>query len=152
MSNKDGQCMHFNGLLNKICNRGVSYAQFLPGMPCIQSINKSARGGTYLRAGEVPAETMVFPGAQPKERCPFYEEPTDEQVQAERAKMDALMDRHIAAIKVASQWRVKPKPAQDRRGTVECPICKGTLHLSQSAYNGHVHGKCETQDCVSWME
>jgi hypothetical protein len=28
----------------------------------------------------------------------------------------------------------------------------GWLHLSQSAYNGHVHGKCETDDCVSWME
>lgn len=152
MSNKDGQCMHFNGSQNKLCKRGVSYAQFQPGMPCIQLIHKSARGGTYLRAGEVPAETKPFPGAQPKERCPFYEEPTDEQVQAERAESDAAMESHFAAIKVASQWRVKPKPAADRRGTVECPICKGALHLSQSAYNGHVHGKCETQDCVSWME
>lgn len=30
--------------------------------------------------------------------------------------------------------------------------CGGKLHLSQSSYNGHVHGKCETPDCVSWME
>jgi hypothetical protein len=147
-----GTCIHFNGAQNKLCKRGVKYEQFHPGRPCIQVIHKSARGGTYLKAGEVPALTKPFPGAQPKERCPFYEEPTDEAVQKDRAENDAMMERHFAAIKVASQWRVKPKPAQDRRGTVECPICKGKLHLSQSAYNGHVHGKCETPDCVSWME
>lgn len=35
---------------------------------------------------------------------------------------------------------------------VECPACKGRLHLSIAAYNGHVHGKCETDGCVAWME
>ena len=147
-----GECVYSNGAQNKLCKRGVAYAQFQPGMPCIQLIHKSARGGTYLRPGEIPAETKPFPGAQPKERCPFYEEPTDEQVQADRADTEASMNKTLAAIKVASQWRVKPKPAQDRRGVVECPICNGKLHLSQSSYNGHVHGKCETADCVSWME
>lgn len=29
---------------------------------------------------------------------------------------------------------------------------EGRLHLSQSSYNGHVHGRCETDDCVRWME
>lgn len=149
---KDGRCMHFNGAQNKLCLRGVAYEQFRPGMPCIQFMRKSARGGTYLRAGEVPAETVPFPGAQPTERCPFYAELTDEQVQAARADMDARLAKTVAAIKVAGAWRVKPKPATDRRGTVECPVCKGKLHLSQSADNGHVHGKCETADCVSWME
>lgn len=36
--------------------------------------------------------------------------------------------------------------------TINCPACGGKLHLSQSSYNGHVHGKCETPDCVAWME
>lgn len=148
----NGQCMHFNGTQNELCKRGVRYAQFEPGMPCIQLMHKSASGGTYLRAGEVPAETKPFPRAQPKERCPFYAEPTAEQVQADRAEFDAYMEKTFAAINVARAWRVKPKPAQDRSGTVECPVCKGKLHLSQSAYNGHVHGKCETADCVQWME
>ncbi len=53
---------------------------------------------------------------------------------------------------ITENWRVKPKPAADRRGVVECPCCKSRLHLSQSSYNGHVHGKCETEGCVSWME
>ncbi len=149
---KDGQCLHFNGSQNKLCKRGVNYQQFRPGMPCIQVIHRSARGGTYLRAGEQPAKTEPFPGAQPKERCPFYEEPTDEQVQAERAESDAAMERTFAAIKVASEWRVRPKPALDRAACLECPVCKGRLHLTQSSYNGHVHGKCETPGCVAWME
>ena len=58
----------------------------------------------------------------------------------------------LAAMNVASEWRVKPKPTSDRRDVLECPICKGKLHVSQSSYNGHVHGKCETDGCVSWME
>ncbi len=149
---KHGQCIHFTGAQHRLCGRGVLYAQFAPGLPCIQFMHKSARGGTYLKAGELPAETKPWPGALPKERCPFYAEPTDEQVQADRAEMDAHVEKTMAAMKVASTWRVKPKPAQDRRETVECPVCKGSLHLSQSAYNGHVHGKCETADCVAWME
>ena len=35
---------------------------------------------------------------------------------------------------------------------VECPVCKGKLHLSHAAVNGHVWGKCETAGCVEWME
>ena len=35
---------------------------------------------------------------------------------------------------------------------IECPVCKGRLHLSQSGYNGHVRGKCETKDCLNWIE
>lgn len=64
----------------------------------------------------------------------------------------AELDKAVAALNVASAWRVTPKPANDRHEVIECPVCKGRLHLSQSAYNGHVHGKCETEGCVSWME
>ena len=58
----------------------------------------------------------------------------------------------LMGLQAASEWRVKGKPPKDRTGVVECPICKGQLHLSQSAYNGHVWGKCETADCIAWME
>lgn len=38
-------------------------------------------------------------------------------------------------------------------GVMECPICKtGKLHYSRAAYNGHVHARCTTLDCVAWME
>lgn len=149
-----GTCIHFNGTLNDRCERGVSYEVNWPmsPKPCIKLIHKSARGGTYLKPGEAPAETKPFPGADKAKPCPFYEEPTTEQVQADREEDEAAMKRAVAALKIAESWRVKPKPAEDRYEVIECPACKGRLHLRQSAYNGHVHGKCETASCVSWME
>ena len=49
-----------------------------------------------------------------------------------------------------SEWRNKlPIGKAD---VVECPICKGRLRLSQAECNGHIHGNCETDGCVSWME
>jgi len=149
-----GKCIHFNGVQNDLCKRGVSYEVNWPAgpKPCIKFIHKSARGGTYLEPGEEPAETRPYGNAHLAKPCAFYQEPTSEEVQADRAETKAKLERMFAAIRVAGEWRVKPKPAIDRYGVVECPICKGRLHLSQSAYNGHVHGKCETDGCVSWME
>ena len=36
-------------------------------------------------------------------------------------------------------------------GTIECPKCNGKLHYSISSHNGHLHGNCETKDCLSWV-
>lgn len=41
---------------------------------------------------------------------------------------------------------------EDWKGTETCPVCFGVLFLTHSSYNGHVWGKCETKDCLSWME
>ena len=149
-----GTCIHFNGVQNDLCSRGVSYEVNWPmgPKPCIKFLHKSERGGTYLKPGEEPAETKPFPGADKAKPCPLYQEPAREEVQADREDSERALVRTFAAIKVASEWRVKPKPSADRYEVVECPICKGWLHLNQSDYNGHVHGKCETEGCVSWME
>lgn len=151
---KHGTCIYFNGIQNKTCLRGVDYNSTWPDgpKPCIQWIPISARGGTHLRPGEEPIERRPMKGAAEATPCQFREEPTDEDVQRSRAEWEADVNKTIAAIKIAVQWSVKPKPDADRRGEVKCPICEGKLHLFQSAYNGHVHGKCETDGCVSWME
>lgn len=42
---------------------------------------------------------------------------------------------------------------QNWLGEVDCPTgCGGKLSLSHSAYNGHVWGRCSTNNCVAWME
>jgi hypothetical protein len=33
-----------------------------------------------------------------------------------------------------------------------CPICGGKLHLQYGGYNGHLWGKCETEECLLWLE
>ena len=39
------------------------------------------------------------------------------------------------------------------QGEITCPVCKtGKLRYSRFGYNGHVHARCSTKDCVAWME
>lgn len=162
-----GTCIHYNGCgfgfggKRHTCKAGVDYHEAFDGskpgiflrLPCIRFNERPARGpGTYIKAGEAVVHTPFDRRGHEMVPCSLYVDPTPEQVQAERAEADAHLAKTVAAIKVAGQWRVRPKPAQDRAEVVECPICKGRLHLSQSAYNGHVHGACETEGCVRWME
>lgn len=35
--------------------------------------------------------------------------------------------------------------------TITCPLCRGQVSYTR-AYNGHVHAKCSSDDCVYWME
>lgn len=160
-----GTCIHYTGLLfdkgTCTCLAGVdmraTFGDEKPGifmrMPCIQFREVPAHGrGTYCKAGEPTVRREVDRKGETMMPCALRVEPTAEQVEQDRLETDAAMERTFVAIKVASEWRVKPKPAKNRREVVECPVCKGRLHLSQSSFNGHVHGKCETEGCVSWME
>jgi hypothetical protein len=37
-------------------------------------------------------------------------------------------------------------------GKIECPVCKGDLYWRRARINGHVWGKCKTENCLSWMQ
>lgn len=37
-------------------------------------------------------------------------------------------------------------------GTVECPTCKGRLVWARDRHNGHLHGQCETDGCLRFMQ
>lgn len=77
---------------------------------------------------------------------------TPEERAQRKTALEAAMLRTLAGLRIANEWRVKGVPATSRHEAVECPECKGKLHLSQSSLNGHVHGACETAGCMSWME
>jgi hypothetical protein len=64
--------------------------------------------------------------------------------------VEASIKRMTVVGPVVAAWR--NKPPRGKQEVIECPACSGRLHLSQSAYNGHVHGRCETPGCVDWME
>lgn len=36
-------------------------------------------------------------------------------------------------------------------GDIECPICFGKLKFMIN-FNDHIHAKCETENCLRWME
>lgn len=84
--------------------------------------------------------------------CPKWERRSLEHAEKRADAMEEMLGRMEIVMPVVSKWRVQPKPESDRQEVIECPKCKGRLHLSQSSYNGHVHGKCETDGCVSWMD
>lgn len=57
--------------------------------------------------------------------------------------------RLVMPIMIGMKKRHKGQRAKE---VIECPKCKGRLHLSIAATNGHVWGKCETEGCLAWME
>lgn len=89
-------------------------------------------------------------GGQPVACDKFTPTPIDQVIQDDNEWREwlskfALMGPIVEAVKTEHKGK-------DWSGTVECPVCHGKLHLSHAAYNGHVHGQCETEACLSWME
>lgn len=156
----EGTCKHYNGLQSGRCEKGVDYREtfgradgIMLRLPCIQFYVRPCAGrGTYVRAGEPTMRKEVDRRDQQEISCPHLELPTAEEVAADRAALDEQMRKTMLALQAVYAWRVRQRPQQDRREVVECPVCRGRLHLSKSAYNGHVHGRCETEGCVAWME
>jgi hypothetical protein len=145
---KKGTCIHYTGALNPrtkgVCAAGVNYRALVDGdvqgwvsrLPCSPG---EPRGGQRVT-------------------CVQFLEPTPEQIAEDKRQTDEIMRKFMVAFsgkvrewRDANKWdRKNPKSAT---GKVPCEVCgKGEIHLSMSAYNGHVHGKCTTDDCVSWME
>ena len=83
---------------------------------------------------------------------------------ARNAILDDLKNRHKAGDKTVKPNSAWSSPYEDNEppksgnwftgvGEMTCPICKtGKLRYSRSSYNGHVHARCTTINCVAWME
>jgi hypothetical protein len=85
------------------------------------------------------------------DHCPKLRAPTPEEIAAHETWLSDRIEKLGQAMTAIKPWRTKHK-GRNYAEVVECPWCKGRLHLSISAYNNHVHGQCETKDCLSWME
>jgi len=130
-------CKHFRSMMdNETCEAGIAY-ESLKGIPFDQR-------PCFCRKG-------VAPGG-----CDKAEFPTAEEVAAEDAAMDALFARTVTAraaivAHLGGHWKDGMPSAS---GAIDCPVCKGdkSLHFSRAGYNGHIHARCSTEDCVAWME
>ena len=83
--------------------------------------------------------------------CPHLRKPTPAEIEAHEGWINERMGLLGTVMQGILPWRNAHK-GKSASEVVECPACKGRLHLSISGYNGHVHGRCETTGCVSWME
>jgi hypothetical protein len=130
-------CKHYRGMHEKeTCEAGVAFKD-LPG-----------RGtATYFD---------LCPCFGPNgHKCSKAEYPTVEEMAAHEAEMQLRFSNTVIAraaiVELIGEWkRGMPSVA----GRVDCPVCKQseTLHFSRAGYNGHIHAKCKTDDCVGWME
>lgn len=83
--------------------------------------------------------------------CSKFTEPTVGDIQAHELEVQTAINNMKATMPLISRIK-KEHHGTNWRGTEPCPICNGQLHMMHSALNGHVWGKCETKDCLSWME
>lgn len=135
---RSGWCIHYqyspggpSGTPSKTCKAGVEYEQFKGVQkPCFLTDGKSREGAAH---------------------CDKLRLPTPEEMAAREAWSKARTTRLFTVLNGIADWRKQHK-GKSHAEVVECPACKGRLHLSIAAYNGHVHGQCETGGCVAWME
>lgn len=151
-----GQCVHFNGTQNDACDAGVNYAEAFGALdrrscrsPCIQEYKSHERVDGKMVPIWKPWNRL--PGEEMK--CDKFRLPTAEEIAADEAQTKRLMDRMRLVMAAVRPWRTWTKTNRvGKQEVIECPACKGRLHLSQAAYNGHVWGQCETKGCVSWIQ
>jgi hypothetical protein len=129
-----GWCIHFRSLgSHTTCEVGVPYSNFASSMrPCFLDD----------KTGESKPDAL---------HCDKLRRPTKEEIDLHEQWLKERMNKQILVMVGIEDWR-KSHKGKSVSEVVECPACKGRLHLSIAASNGHVHGSCETQDCVSWME
>lgn len=85
--------------------------------------------------------------------CPKWERRSLEHAEKRADQIQAAIENLTIVMPVVAKWKTWTEENRvSKQGVIECPKCKGKLHLSQAAYNGHVWGKCETEGCVSWMQ
>lgn len=139
------KCVHFNGLQNATCRVGCVYDEMDAGrkiayrsaLPCFQPDDGERQKLTEKGIEQATCEHRRFP--------------TEEEIAAREKEIADHMTKMALALEIIDAIR-KEQKGKNWRGVLECPNCKGKLHVSHAACNGHVHAKCETEDCVAWME
>jgi hypothetical protein len=146
---KHDSCIHYTGALNPAagpaCKQGINYRELVGGDPV----------GWVTR---LPCSAVMEPRNGAKVSCDKHQLPTPEEIaEDERRTAESVRKFMVAYTGKVREWREANK--WDRKnpksaaGKVPCEVCStGEIHLLMHEYNGHVHGKCSTEGCVSWME
>lgn len=127
-------CKHYRGMHRKdVCEAGVVFKSLPMKTPDDCPCWNAAAGG-----------------------CDKQEFPTAEEIAAEEAEINARFIRLGKARKaivdhLGGPWK---KGTPGARGVIDCPNCAGvkSLRFSRAGYNGHIHARCSTPNCCSWME
>jgi hypothetical protein len=131
-------CNHYRAISgNTTCEAGVDYKAF-KGKPDRLWPCFSKRG-------------CVHPTS-----CDKAQYPTEAELEAEdlenKKHWDGISKAREAIVKhLGGPWK---RGVAGARGTIDCPVCLvvNALRFSRAGCNGHIHARCSTAGCVSWME
>ena len=150
-----GTCKHFRGAMapgaavtgdrSHCCAKGINMRDLVGGpdegwltrLPCIR-VYASGR--------------HQVPQCGPMKVCALYEDPTIEEVAAFEREMQEHENSLMGVFRKIAEIKRGLKKGDRWSGTIECPKCKGKLHVSIAGCNHHARVRCETPDCVSYME
>lgn len=131
---KKGICVHYNSVLHeKTCIKNINYKELSGGtliifnLPCV----KSGEGKSGIT-------------------CDEYLEPTQEQLDQYRKDTDEFFDKAIRNLHLTGV--MKKELPNGGTGEMECPECKGVLHYAVNSGNQHTSARCETENCLGWIE
>lgn len=130
----EGKCIHFNGTANKTCKAGVKYGDVSVERPY----------------GSIPC----FEKNKLK-TCREFQLPTSEQIAQQKEELAAHINNiGIARAAITGEIRERGMEGRNVTGKIKCPVCEsGEISFScAGAYNGHIHARCSTPECVDWME
>ena len=68
-----------------------------------------------------------------------------------KEKVQTRMSFIFDAIEEVMKITGKKKPNGNMYGEIQCPKCGNILKYTRYSYNGHIHGRCETLNCLCWM-
>jgi len=124
------------------CEAGVEYKSVQP------QTGPTFRGQPCFLTDKGESKTDALP-------CEKLRRPTPEEIAAHEKWTEDRFNNMATVMKAIAPWRAEHK--KKRIGgaqTIDCPVCGGikTLSMTIAACNGHVHARCKTEGCVSWME
>ena len=124
------KCRHFLGIQHATCGAGLPLPKKCGGV-CVPF---------------ALADTFAKPSP-----CPGFALLTREEERAQDREVDALVAKINTARRAITDHT---KGARSCGGRIACPVCKaaGTTLTFTVAFNGHVHARCSTPECVTWME
>jgi hypothetical protein len=133
-------CKYFNGVQDdhSVCGMNINYRQLVGG-----------NDHGWIR--RLPCFTFREEDKPNQVHCDSFTLPTLEELADFETTLRLLLERHAKAMPLIFTMK-KEYHGRDGQQIIDCPICGGRLHMTHAAMNGHVWGKCETPDCMEWIE
>ena len=148
---KKGICKYFTDEhLFSHCKAGVRYRDVTPPLSLL--MGRKAQLPCGNAKDQVAATFVRFsPGSYAPSSCDKYKEPTAADIAANRAKRKADKKQVQKIFLLIDRLKTQNR-GKDWAGMQVCPICKQQLFVQHFGESGRTWGKCETPNCIAWLE